>query len=271
MLPFAAILLAAGLAAAQTHLEFATVTRDVMMARLKRVSHKPKERMANLKLLFEEAGCKGEHVAEQPVKGVKFPNLTCTLPGAGHSTIIVGAHYDHWERLGAGAVDNWSGATMLPNLYEALAQKPRRHRFVFAGFTAEEKGLVGSRWFAERLSAEELTRIRAYVNIDCIGLGPPKVWVNASDPQLTAALLAVGQALQLKIGGVNVDKVAADDSRSFAALKVPVVSIHSVTQQNIGILHSLQDQLPAIQPDDYYNTAKLIGAFLAYLDMRLDE
>jgi hypothetical protein len=70
-------------------------------------------------------GVLGGKTIEQPIKGSKLPNVICTLPGQTDSVILVGANFDHAE-VGDGVIDNWSGASMLPSLYQALNIEPRR-------------------------------------------------------------------------------------------------------------------------------------------------
>src|SRR5437764_13867110 len=69
-------------AASQTPtLFYAEASRDIIEKRLASYQGSDKEREAKLKQMFADAGC-GEHIAEQPVKGAKLPNVICTLPGA---------------------------------------------------------------------------------------------------------------------------------------------------------------------------------------------
>jgi Zn-dependent M28 family amino/carboxypeptidase len=68
------------------------------------------------------------------------------LPGSSDQVIIVGAHFDRVPE-GDGVVDNWSGASLLPSLYEAVKNEPRKHTYIFIGFTDEEQGEVGSRFY----------------------------------------------------------------------------------------------------------------------------
>ena len=86
--------------------------------------------------MFSEAGCDEQHLSEQPVKGSKQPNVICLLPGTSDKVIIVGAHFDYVS-AGNGVVDNWSGASLLPSLYEAIKIEPRKHSYIFIGFTDE--------------------------------------------------------------------------------------------------------------------------------------
>lgn len=88
-----------------------------------------KQREANLKQLFTEAGCNDQHLSEQSVKGSKFPNVICVLPGNSDEEIIVGAHFDRVSESD-GVVDNWSGASLLPSLYEAVKIAPRTHTYI---------------------------------------------------------------------------------------------------------------------------------------------
>jgi hypothetical protein len=129
---------------AAQRIEYFKVEPAVLEQRLLRVVDKNREREQTLHELFEDAGCKQEKLAEVPVKGSRTPNIICTLTGTEDARVIVGAHYDKVEN-GHGVVDNWSGASLLPSLFQGLNSQARRLTFVFIGFTDEEKGLVGSR------------------------------------------------------------------------------------------------------------------------------
>ena len=108
-----------------TEIHFHDVERSAIEERLRLLPKSKAERHDTIRALFEKAGC-ADHISEQPVKHAKTPNVICTFPGAADSTIVVGAHYDSVES-GAGAIDNWSGASMLSSLYEGLKTVPRKH------------------------------------------------------------------------------------------------------------------------------------------------
>ena len=107
-----------------------TVKAELIEQRLQGYRGDDSQREATLKHFFESAGCSGERLTEQPVKSLKQPNLICVLQGDTDAVILVGAHYDHVDR-GDGVVDNWSGASLLPSLYEALNTGQRRYTLVF--------------------------------------------------------------------------------------------------------------------------------------------
>src|ERR1051326_8511885 len=253
------------LPADSARIEFDALRPALLQERLERVSRKLPERRETLESLFQEAGCKGDRLIAQPVPRSKQPNVICTLPGEGRGTIVVGAHFDLVSK-GMGVVDNWSGAALLPSLYQSLASKPRRHRIVFIGFAAEEEGLYGSTEYLKKLSNEEKASVRAMINLECLGVSQPKVWATRADKGLLDAYLRVVNALHLLPAAVNVDKVGDDDSRPFLNAKMPVITIHSIDQESLPILHSARDNLEAIHADDYYAAYRLVGTYLAYLD-----
>lgn len=256
---------------AATHLsganiEYFKVGRDVIDSRLELVDRHNATRFIRLKELFQRAGCPAG-LEEQKVKGSKQPNLICRISGATPSTIYVGAHFD--ATRGEGASDNWSGASLLPSLVTSLSTKPRKHSFVFIGFAAEELGLVGSKAHANSLTQEQLASIRAVVNLDSLGLAPTKVWANRADPQLIQLLLSVAGSMKLPISAVNVEKVGSTDSEPFRLLNVPVITLHSITQETWKIINSPKDTLAVINREAFYDSYQLAAVYLAYLDAML--
>lgn len=243
--------------------------RDLIETRVKSFSRNDTKREEILKNMFVEAGC-GEHISEIAVDRVKQPDLVCVLPGQTDHTIIVGAHFDHVD-AGDGVVDNWSGACLLPTLYQGLRTAPRQHTFIFVSFSGEEKGELGSRAYVKNMSNEDVARTSAMVNMDTLGLGPTEVWVSHSDKQLTAAVAAIAQVLKLPISGMNVERVGSTDSEQFAKRNIPRITIHSLTQSTLHILHTPDDNQSALRLDDYYASYHLMAAYLAYIDTMLDK
>ena len=87
-------------------------------------------------------------------------NVLGRLPGTKHpdETVLYTAHWDHLgvgqpdakgDRIYNGAVDNGTGVAELLELGRAFAHAPRTDRsLVFMAVTAEEKGLLGSEYYA---------------------------------------------------------------------------------------------------------------------------
>ena len=110
-----------------------------------------------------------EHVASHNIVGV----LAGSDPAAG--SILYGAHWDAYgenafdppaDRIRNGAIDNGTGTATLLDIARtyAGAKRPRRS-VVFALWTAEEKGLLGSSWYADH-PVLPLATMAAQFNLD---------------------------------------------------------------------------------------------------------
>ncbi len=263
----AALLVFAAAANAQSN-QHEQLERNLIEDRLRQYAGPNPARGITMVKLFAEAGCSGERLQEQPVDHADAPNVICRLPGNGNGVIIVGAHFDYVP-AGEGVVDNWSGSSLLPSLYQSLSGMPRRHTFIFIGFTGEETGFFGSRSYVRHLSEDEAARIKAMINLDTLGLGPTEIWISDSDPGLVEKLANVAYELKLPLRGMNVDGIGDSDGRPFKDRGIPVITLHSVTADNLKILHTNEDNFGAIKLEDYYNSYKLIAAYLAALDTAL--
>jgi hypothetical protein len=219
--------------------------------------------------LFKEAGCADPNLSEQAVPKRKQPNVICVLPGNTPAVIVIGAHFDHIDE-GRGVIDNWSGASLLPSLFQSLSTSQRKHTFVFVGFTGEEAGEIGSTFYVKQLSKDQLSRIQLMVNLDSLGLGPTKVWISRSDKHAIDLLGWTAHSTSLPIAGVDVDGFGESDEESFIRQKVCTVTIHSVTPENARVLHSASDSPSAMHFQDYYDTYRLLVAYLSVLDAQLD-
>jgi Peptidase family M28 len=229
---------------AVAQLQYQLVSRDVVMQRLQDAPMKNSDRVLELEKMFREAGCEP---TEQPVKGLHQPNVLCLLPGSTRSLIVVGGHLDHVEE-GTGVIDDWSGASMLPSLYQSLATHPREHTFLFIGFAGEEEGLLGSEFYVKHLTSEERKGIAAMVNLECLGIGKTEVWTSHSEPILVRMLMASAKSLDLPLGGINVERVGTTDSESFAHYLIPRITITAITQKFMASAAQQEGQHQRDQP-----------------------
>lgn len=251
--------------AASAQVTFKTLNRDIVQSRLQSYKGNDRQREMTLKQMFESAGCGGEKLVEQTVKHLKEPNLICTLTGQSDAVVLVGAHYDHAES-GEGVADNWTGASLLPSLYQAMSSQQPKFTFVFVAFAGEEKGLIGSQYYVKQLTKDALSKVQAMICMDTLGLSTTEVWFTKSDAKLSSALYSLSRALNLPLSSVNVDQVGDSDEEPFSQQKIPVLVVHSVTQETLRILHSPRDNYKAINFDHYYDTYHLLSAYLAVLD-----
>lgn len=238
------------------------VVENLIKERLEKGEVSAKKRQETIRELFEAVGCAAR---EQPIDK-HSGNVICTLPGETKSTVVVGGHFDFASR-GKGIVDDWSGASLLPSLYQSLKNKPRKHTYVFVAFAGEERGLMGSSLYVKKMTVEQKSELIAFVNLECVGVTPAKIWLSRADRNLAERLLEVAHSFRFPLHAVNVEQVGDDDSRPFLRAKFPVITIHSITQETLPILHSERDSMHAIQFKDYYDTYKLVAFYLAYLDV----
>jgi hypothetical protein len=92
--------------------------------------------------------------------------------------VMMGAHLDSMNAQGVGdlairapgANDDASGIAAMLEVARIMAGRSRRHTMMFAAFSGEEQGLVGSTALAHRAKAEEWI-VDALLNNDMIGNG----------------------------------------------------------------------------------------------------
>jgi Zn-dependent M28 family amino/carboxypeptidase len=104
--------------------------------------------------------------------GGRTANVLAMLPGTMNPELVyvVSSHYDSVAG-GPGADDDSSGTAALLEAARVLKEHPMPATIVFASFTGEEAGLLGSREYVRR-AVEGKTRIVGALNNDMIG------WAN---------------------------------------------------------------------------------------------
>ncbi|MEU1911736.1 M28 family metallopeptidase [Streptomyces massasporeus] len=126
-------------------------------------------------------------------------NLIADWPGGDANQIVMaGSHLDSVSS-GAGINDNGSGSAAVLETALAVSRaqyKPTKH-LRFAWWGAEELGLVGSRYYVNRLTTGDRSRISAYLNFDMIGSPNPGYFVYDDDP-------AIEKTFKDYFGGIGV-------------------------------------------------------------------
>jgi len=155
--------------------------------------------------------------------------------------IVVGAHYDHLGRGGSGsgsrmpdtlavhngADDNASGVAGLIELAQKLsAEKTKLKRSViFVAFSAEEMGLLGSKFFVKNLPVKT-DQIKAMLNLDMIGrlqLTDPYILISGTGTSLESESLLNGLKKETKIPlKYSPEGYGASDHSSFYGENIPV-------------------------------------------------
>jgi hypothetical protein len=105
--------------------------------------------------------------------------------------IVVGAHHDHLGEGHLGANDNASGIAALLAIAQAIQQRDEQpaRTIVFVAFGAEERGTVGSQYFAKHAPAAlPMANVVYDINLDMVGSYSSRGFVAAmgTDPKTPA-------------------------------------------------------------------------------------
>lgn len=173
--------------------------------------------------------------------GVPTQNVVAMVPGSDpvlrHQYVVIGAHFDHLGRSSNGALDpelknvihngaddNASGTAAVMELARLFAAHPAKRTIVFASFTGEELGLLGSQWFVEHAPVA-VDSIAAMVNFDMVGrLKNDKLIVYgvATATELPAIVDSANVSPKLAISAVG-DGFGPSDHSSFYTKGIPVL------------------------------------------------
>lgn len=217
--------------------------------------------------------------------GRKTQNVVAILKGsdpvASRNYIVVGAHFDHLGRssqfamdpqagdaIRNGADDNASGTAAVMQLARMLSLIRPRHSIVFANFSGEEEGLLGSQYFVEN-SPVPLDSIVAMLNFDMVGrLKDDKLFVYGTGtatelPALVdSANIRIVPALSIQGGG---DGFGSSDHSSFYAKNIPV--LHFFTDSHDDY-HRATDDVEKINAQGEARVINLAFDMIRELDAR---
>ena len=171
-------------------------------------------------------------------------NVVGRIEGAARpdETVIYSAHWDHLgvgqpdakgDRIYNGAVDNATGIAALLEIARAFVQAPKPQRsVVFLAVTAEEKGLLGSEYYASK-PLYPLAKTVADINMDALSPGGPArdfTTSGSAKSGLLDLLVADGKAMGLKYAADSHPEAGyffRSDHFPFAKRGVPAVSFGS--------------------------------------------
>ncbi|WP_414902359.1 M28 family metallopeptidase [Sphingomonas flavalba] len=142
-------------------------------------------------------------------KTIVSHNVLGRLPGARHpdETVLYSGHWDHLgigepdargDRIYNGARDNASGIAMMLEMARAFAAAPRTDRsIIFLAVTAEEKGLLGSEYYASN-PVYPLATTAGVINMDAtIGAGAARDFSISGSAKLGLLDLLVAEGRKL--------------------------------------------------------------------------
>ena len=212
---------------------------------------------------------------------VEAPNTVGLLRGSDPQLkdeyIVFSAHMDHVGVRGAsdgdsifnGADDNASGTVTVVELAEAFAsleQRPRRS-LIFLTVSGEEKGLLGSRWYAEHPTFP-LEQTVANINMDMVGRNwQDTIAVIGKEESSLGQRVEEIAAQHAELNMAVIDDIWPDqnfyrrsDHFNFARNGVPILFFFNGTHEDY---HRASDEPAKIE----YEKMSRIGQLIFYLGL----
>ncbi len=149
-------------------------------------------------------------------------NIIVSFTGQSTRKFIIGAHYDIWPKSG-GINDNGAAVYILLQLIQYLSTFSKlQYSYDFVFFDWEEKGLLGSKFYLENASSDEIIEM---INLDMCGLGDTLLFnqTPASEIDLATQLktICLTQNLKYQI----LPSLPPGDNLSFEKQGISAVSI----------------------------------------------
>jgi aminopeptidase N len=217
-------------------------------------------------------------------QSIKMKNVVGVLPGKkkefSRQSVVIGAHYDHlglgWpdvrdenrEKIHPGADDNASGVALLIELAGVLKKNMDHGRsLVFAAFTGEEAGRLGSRYYSAHERRYPVDKCVGMLNLDTVGrLGKNKLLVLGSGSATEWPHIFRGASF---VTGVELEtfpgELDSSDQVSFVAAGVPAVQLFSGPHADY---HRPSDTPEKIDPEGLEKVASVAKEVIEYLAVR---
>ncbi len=215
---------------------------------------------------------------------VETVNVIGFLPGSNRDwseqSVIVSAHYDHLGRgwpdvhqgdeglVHAGADDNASGVAVMIELARNLATAdPPPRNLVFVGFSAEEAGRAGSKYFVGHPSPFPLEGVRGVINLDTVGrLFDGQVSVLGTGTADEWQHIFRGSSFVTGVESRNVPESAeASDQMSFIERGIPGVQIFTQAHADY---HRPSDTADMVDGAGLVKVATFVKEAVAYMASR---
>lgn len=202
-------------------------------------------------------------------------NMAGVLPGKSKADeyVVFSAHYDHigilppvgQDSIANGADDDASGVSAVISLANYYKKRNDNERtLLFVAFTAEEIGLVGSRYFAENIDPDKIV---AMVNIEMIGkdakFGANSLYVTGFDQSNLARIM------QENVKGTDFEfhpdpyptqnLFYRSDNASLAAAGVPAHTFSTSQIDQDQYYHTVKDEVETLDIQNIVSSIKAIA------------
>lgn len=193
-------------------------------------------------------------------------NVIGIVPGKSKQAIIVSAHYDHLGTFDGttyyGANDNASGVSVLLEAARILAKDPPpKYTLIFAAWTGEEQGFIGSSWFADRCPY----KVQAVLNLDCVGNNAGQLVALSDTGWLNKAIQDTAARSGMKLLN-SPEQLMPGDAISFSKKGIPATDIYSPCWLRNN--HSAKDDMANVDSLDLQKAAQFVINLVGTLEER---
>ena len=196
-------------------------------------------------------------VVSLPTQNV-FGIVRGTDPALRNEYIVVGAHYDH---LGAntmfaadprapglrlGADDNASGSAAVLELARLIARSPVKRSVIFAHFSGEEEGTLGSMYMVDHMPVP-IDSVDAMLNFDMVGRMKDDrliVFGVATSPELPGIVTEANAPIGLRVAAQG-DGDGPSDHASFYLKNMPVLHFFTDSHEDYHKVGDTPDKVNA--------------------------
>ena len=200
------------------------------------------------------AGDVEAEVMAGPAGSLSSANVVARPPDRDCET-VTGGHYD--SIVGPGASDNATGAAVVLELAQVIAERGQLAAICFILF-GEEEGLHGSRAYVEGLDGAARERMRLMINLDMVGVGD-ETWLFIGDPEYQRRLEAIAADLGIEGRSGGLPDNASSDHAPFRDAGIPAVMLHRTDDP---LLHTPEDVFERVDPENLGAAARLSLALL---------
>jgi Zn-dependent M28 family amino/carboxypeptidase len=189
-----------------------------------------------------------------------------------NNPLVISAHYDHIgfikpvenDSIGNGANDNASGSVGVLQLAKLLKDKKPLRPILFILFDAEEQGLLGSKYLAEKMKSLDIEPY-AIFNIEMIGVPmrnkPQKAYITGHGMSNFVDYfneIAGDEALMFLPTAKKYNLFRRSDNYPFyQSMNIPAHSVSTFDFVNYKYYHQVQDEAELMDAQHIYDLVKI--------------
>lgn len=214
---------------------------------------------------YEKTLLKGKKFNDDKGRNI-IATITGTDPELKNQYVVLGAHFDHVGvangQIYNGAEDNASGSAIVMEVARLMKEHDihTKRTIIFCLWTAEELGLVGSRYWVEKpINGVTMDQVVTYINMDMVGLGNeigapgalnfPSIWAVITRDQDQDIM----DVVKPRIGGPG-----GSDHSAFIELGIEALALMTGGEEGHPDYHDTGDDAHKLNPEILRKTARFV-------------